>query len=71
MKTPHLLIIEDHKDFRKAVRHFLEAHHVRADMMEACSGEEGVLLARKNKPDIVVTDFALGGIDGLEVSQAD
>jgi len=69
MTTPHLLIIEDHKDFRKAVRHFLELHHVRAHMMEACSGEEGVLLARKNKPEIVLTDFALGGINGLEAAR--
>jgi len=50
------------------VRHFLELHHVRANVLEACSGEEGVLLARKKKPDIVVADFALGGINGLEAA---
>jgi DNA-binding NarL/FixJ family response regulator len=69
MSRPHILIIEDHKDFRKALKHFLQAHQVRAEMIEASSGEEGVLLAKKNKMDIVVTDFALGGIDGLEAAR--
>ena len=37
--------------------------------MEASSGEEGVLLARKKNPDIVVIDFSLGGINGLEAAR--
>lgn len=69
MTTPHLLIIEDYKDYRQALRHFLELNHVYADVTEACSGEEGVLLAKKIKPDIVVTDFDLGGINGLQVAR--
>ena len=68
MKTPNILIIEDHKEFRGALRHFLESNKIKAHIMEASSGEEGVLLARKKKPQIVVIDFALGGINGLEAA---
>lgn len=69
MTMPNLLIIDDHKDYREAVRHFLELNDVQVHMMEAGSGEEGVLLARKNKSSIIITDFALGGINGLEAAR--
>lgn len=51
------------------MRHYLEVNHIQAHIMEASSGEEGVLLARKKKPQIVVIDFALGGITGLEAAR--
>jgi DNA-binding NarL/FixJ family response regulator len=69
MNIPSVLIIEDHKEYREAVRHFLEVNHVSARVIEASSGEEGVLLARRKKPKVVVTDFHLGGIDGLETAK--
>ena len=69
MLTPGILIIEDHKEYREAVRHFLELHNIQAQIKEASSGEEGVLLARSEKPQIVIMDFMLGGIDGLETAK--
>ena len=69
MLNPSILLIEDHKDYREAVKHFLELHHIQAHLLEASTGEEGVLLARMKKPVIVVTDFGLGGINGLEVAR--
>lgn len=68
MSTPIILIVEDHKEFRQALRHFLQVSRVPADFLEACSGEEGVLLALRKKPDIVVMDFDLGGINGLDAA---
>ncbi len=69
MSIPNILIIEDHKEYREAVCHFLELNHLPVQMIEASSGEEGVLLAREKKPDIVLLDFALGGINGLETAR--
>lgn len=69
MKLPSILIVEDHRDFRQAVRHFLELNHVKANMIEASSGEEGVVLANKGKPKVVIMDFGLSGINGLEAAQ--
>lgn len=69
MSMPSILIVEDHQDFRQAVRHFLELNNVRANMMEASSGEEGVLLANKGKPKVVIMDFCLSGINGMEAAQ--
>jgi len=63
-----ILIVEDHKDFRQAVRHFLEVSHVKADIMEASSGEEGLLLGKRIKPEIILMDFWLRGITGVEAA---
>ena len=63
-----ILIVEDHKDFRQAVRHFLEVSNIKVDLLEASSGEEGVLLAKRMKPQIILMDFWLRGINGMEAA---
>jgi NarL family two-component system response regulator LiaR len=63
-----ILIVEDHKDFRQAVRHYLEVSQVKADLLEASSGEEGILLAKRNRPEIILMDFWLRGITGVEAA---
>jgi len=63
-----ILIIEDHKDFRQAVCHFLEVSHVKANIVEASSGEEGVLMAQRIRPEIILMDFWLRGINGVEAA---
>jgi DNA-binding NarL/FixJ family response regulator len=65
---PTILIIEDHKDFRQAVRHFLEVSNVKAGLLEASSGEEGIVIAKRTKPEIVLMDFWLRGINGVEAA---
>ncbi len=63
-----ILIVEDHKDFRQAVRHFLEVSNVKADLLEASTGEEGILLAKRMKPQIILMDFRLRGMSGMEAA---
>jgi DNA-binding NarL/FixJ family response regulator len=64
----NILIVEDHKDFRQAVRHFLEVSNVKANLVEASSGEEGVILAKRIKPEIILMDFWLKGINGVDAA---
>jgi len=64
----NILIVEDHKDFRQAVRHFLEVSHVKANVVEASSGEEGIETAKRIKPEIVLMDFWLKGMNGVEAA---
>ena len=65
---PNILIIEDHKDFRQAVRHFLEVSNVKADLSEATSGEEGIVMAKQIRPEIILMDFWLKGLNGVETA---
>ena len=63
-----ILIVEDHKDFRQAVRNFLQVSHVNADLLEASSGEQAVLIAQRARPQIILMDFWLKGINGVEAA---
>jgi two-component system cell cycle response regulator DivK len=65
---PKVLLIEDEPDNRDLVRLVLEmAGH---EVVEAATGEEGLALARRVRPDAVLTDMSLPGlIDGYEVTR--
>jgi CheY-like chemotaxis protein len=39
------------------------------EVTEAATGEEGVELAMKEKPDMIIMDIQLPGIDGLEATK--
>ncbi|MDE1920435.1 MAG: response regulator transcription factor [Candidatus Omnitrophica bacterium] len=60
----NILIIEDHKDFRQAVSQYLRIKKVKANLLEAATGKEGVELATLNRPEIVLMDFCLSGLNG-------
>lgn len=64
MKTK-ILLVEDEESIRKFVKINLEREGYK--IFEAGSGEEGVEIARAEKPDVVVLDIMLPGIDGFEV----
>ena len=59
-----ILIVEDNDKNMKLARDVLQAKGYRT--LEAVSGEEGVKLAREKKPDLVLMDIQLPGINGIE-----
>ena len=63
----HILIIEDDEAIVKVLKRSLayEGYQVEA----AFDGETGLALARDHHPDLVVLDWMLPGIDGLQVCQ--
>lgn len=67
MKTK-ILIIEDHVAIRQALKDYLQSDHLNFEIYDAASGEEGIILAQKVKPDIVVMDFILPGQNGLQTA---
>lgn len=60
-----VLLVEDEESIRKFVKINLEREGY--IIFEAGSGEEGIEVARRERPDIVVLDIMLPGIDGFEV----
>lgn len=62
-----MVIIDDHAGFRGAARRLLEAGGV-CVLGEADSGESGLIAVWRLRPDVVVLDVRLPGIDGFEVA---
>ncbi|MNJ45706.1 Virulence factors putative positive transcription regulator BvgA [compost metagenome] len=63
-----VLIVDDHSIVRLAVRMLLEYERFTV-IGEAQDGETAVQLARELRPDAVILDIGLPGIDGLGVLQ--
>ncbi|MEJ5364882.1 MAG: response regulator [Desulfosoma sp.] len=61
-----VLIVEDHPDNRMLLADYLGAEF---DLAEAADGEEGWRLIQEWKPDVVLLDISLPGMDGLEVAR--
>jgi two-component system cell cycle response regulator DivK len=59
-----VLIIEDNEKNMKLARDVLQAKGYQT--LEAITGEEGVKLAKERKPDLVLMDIQLPGINGIE-----
>lgn len=60
-----ILIIDDNKLIRKTIKETLSK--VGYTVIEAEDGEAGLHLVRSEHPDLVITDFQMPGIDGLDV----
>ncbi len=65
IENGHILIIEDEENIRGFLRINFKKNNFIVD--EAGSGEEGLAKARLSRPDIVLLDVMLPGIDGFDV----
>ncbi len=65
MPDRHVLAVEDEEDIREVVRYNLVKEGYRVS--EAETGEEALKAARSDRPDLILLDLMLPGVDGLEV----
>jgi DNA-binding NarL/FixJ family response regulator len=69
--TPEIttLIVDDHEVVREGLRLSLSrAPHIRV-IGEAADGEAAVALAERRKPNVVIMDVRMPGMDGLEATK--
>ena len=69
MRCPRILIVDDHAVVRRGVRALLEMQKGWEVVGEAQTGREGVDLARRLRPDIVVLDVSLPELNGLDAAR--
>ena len=62
-----VLIVDDHQGFRQGARALLEAEGFEV-LGEAADGESAVEQARRLRPQVVLLDVQLPGIDGFAVA---
>ncbi|HEY4415120.1 MAG TPA: sigma-54 dependent transcriptional regulator [Verrucomicrobiae bacterium] len=59
-----LLLIDDEEDVRYSIQRIFDSPEI--ELATAASGEEGLKLIPKFKPDLVLMDVRMGGMNGLE-----
>jgi nitrogen regulation protein NR(I) len=59
-----LLLVDDEADVQYSFRRIFNSPEI--ELTTAASGEEGLKLIPKLKPDLVIMDIRMGGINGLE-----
>jgi DNA-binding NarL/FixJ family response regulator len=65
-----VLVVDDNASIRGLVRTFIEARPGLEICGEATDGLEGIEKGRELKPDLIVMDFLMPGIDGLQAAAA-
>jgi len=66
VSTHTILVVEDEISIQKVIRIYLESENFRVVCVD--NGPEALNLARELKPDLVILDLMLPGMDGMEVT---
>ncbi len=65
-----LLLVDDHAMVREGLRALLEAQPDFEVVDEAKTGEDAVDMVRQHRPDIVLMDVTMPGMNGIEATRA-
>ncbi len=65
MPSKTILLIDDEEDFSVLLRFNIEKN-TEYEAVVANSGEAGLELVKKHKPDLVLLDIMMPGMDGIE-----
>ena len=65
--SKRILVVEDQEDNRRIVRDLLTSAGY--EMIEAATGEDGVAMAETHRPDLILMDIQLPGLDGYEATR--
>lgn len=64
-----ILIVDDHGILRSGVKLIIDQTDDMKIVGQACDGHEGIELARKLKPDVVLMDISMPGLNGIEATK--
>ena len=67
MENKTVLVVEDNEMNMELVRTLLQIGNYR--ILEADNAEEGIRIAREEKPDLILMDVQLPGMNGLEATK--
>lgn len=67
MPSPRILLVDDQRDILKLLHSTLDTLSHELEIIEAPSGEEALLESSREKVDLLVADYLLPGITGVEL----
>ena len=68
MSTIRVLLVDDHKLFRAGIRSLLQTVGGVEVVAEAADGREGLRLIEAHRPDVVLMDIMMPGLNGLDAT---
>jgi two-component system response regulator NreC len=68
MKKIRLMLVDDHDVVRAGLKAFLESQGDFEIVAEAGNGEEAIRQAELVKPDVIIMDITMPGMDGMEAT---
>lgn len=63
----HILIVDDDRDFVQLISRMLDNQIMRYTINTAFSGQEAIALLNHRKPDLILLDLEMPGMNGLQV----
>ena len=69
MSQIRVLLVDDNETFRDTVRRFLARQEGVEVVGEAGEAKAGLVLAQELKPDVVLMDLVLPGVNGFEAAR--
>lgn len=67
MTQPKIMVVDDEPIIRMDLREMLENEGYQV-VAEAKNGEEAVELAHRHKPDLIIMDVKMPGLNGIKAS---
>lgn len=64
-----ILVVDDSRSIRRAICRMIDSDHRLSPCLEAENGLEAVQVARFTKPDLVIMDFAMPVMNGLDAAK--
>lgn len=61
-----ILVVEDNYDMREYIKESLSANY---KVEEAVNGEQGIRIAQKITPDLIISDLMMPKVDGIELTR--
>jgi two-component system response regulator NreC len=69
MKTIRLLLVDDHDVVRVGLKTYLQTQEGLQVVGEARNGQEAIERARELRPDVILMDITMPGMDGMEATR--
>ena len=64
-KLPEIIIVDDHESYRGVLKTFIEAEKLGRIVGEASDGHELIQLLTSKRPDLVLLDIDMPGLNGI------
>ena len=70
MKEHKILIVDDEISITQTIINILESKNPNYTFLQATDGAKGLLIAEKHHPDLIITDWKMPGLSGIDVIKA-